>query len=116
MLEPNPNDEQFETLREIALLSSITDAQFYVSGLTQAQWAATLEDLTEWAKVKNKHVQVKGGKFGVVINKNDNRLDIRNRVRGRFGLSQVDAEGRTPYSFEEDDCSGTTSVDVCGGW
>src|SRR5215204_3718925 len=88
--EPTP--EEIEAVREIALLYSYEQTEQLIngqpeiadSGLNDAQWAATLADVAEWAKVKNKHTRIDGD--GVKIDKDRNRLDITNRVRLRLGL------------------------------
>lgn len=111
MLDPSPTDGQIEEAREVAHLVNVTDADFYLKRLTQAQWDATLDDLTEWAKVKNKHTRIKGD--GMEIDKSRNRLDITNRVRGRFGLRDLDTDGRvvSDYDFESE---GSASIEVVG--
>jgi len=85
--------ENVEAVREIALLSSYPDASARLGRLEEVQCTATLDDIAEWAKVKNKHTVIKGD--GVEIDKDRNRLDIRNRVRTRFGLPEVDSSGQT---------------------
>lgn len=94
MPTPTPTEEQIESVREIARLSSFVDTETKVSSLKNAQWAATLADITEWNKVKNKFTKFQGGRSGVVIDKSDNRLEIRNRVRTRLGLAEVDEYGK----------------------
>lgn len=91
MPTPNPTPEEIESVREIARLSSYADSESRISSLNDAQWAATRADITEWAKVKNKHTIIDGS--GVKIDKDRNRLDITNRVRQRFGLSELDKYG-----------------------
>lgn len=84
MPTPTPTAEQIEAVREIALLYSYAQTETLVEALNDASWAATIADIAEWARVKNKHARIKGD--GVEINKDDNRLDITNRVRRRLGL------------------------------
>lgn len=108
----SPSPAQIETVREIAHLSNRTDAAFYLGRLNDAEWNATVEDIAEWAKVKNKHTVIKGG--GVEINKSQNRLDVTNRVRGRFGLKSLDENGRVVQDAAFDEDEGTHSVDVYG--
>lgn len=114
MLNPEPTEQQIETVREIAHLSSFKDTEFYLNRLNGAEWNATIQDIAEWAKVKNKHTIIKSK--GLDIDTSRNRLDITNRVRRRFGLSELDENGqvRKDWDFETDD--GTTSVGIAGAW
>lgn len=109
---PSPSPAQIESVREIAHLSNRTDAAFYLGRLNVAEWNATVEDIAAWAKVKNQHTIIKGG--GVEINKSRNRLDITNRVRRRFGLKDLDENGRVVKDADFDEYEGTHSVDVYG--
>lgn len=94
MPTPTPTEMQIESVREIALLSIFAEAESKINALNDSQWAATVADIAEWAKVKNKFTKIEGGRSGVVIDKEDNRLGIRNRVRVRLGLVEVDENGK----------------------
>lgn len=93
MAHSAPTPEQIEAVQEIAQLYSFEQSKTLLGKLNDAQWAATLADLEEWAKVKNKHTIIKGG--GVEINKDRNRLDITIRLRRRLQVYPVD-----PTSFD----------------
>lgn len=114
MLTPVPEADHIEKVREIAHLANRTDAEFYLNRLNQAEWDATLLDITEWGRVKNKHTIIRGD--GVEIDKSVNRLDITNRVRGRFGLKELDAAGRVVNFYDFEAGEGTRSIEIVGGW
>lgn len=90
---PTPTSEQIESVPEIARLASYAEAESKINVLNDAQWAATISDITEWAKIKNKFTRIEGGRSGVFLNKEDNRLAICNRVRIRLGLPEIDEYG-----------------------
>jgi hypothetical protein len=81
--------EQIEIVREIIGFSSIPATEALVEKLTEVQIARTEADIAEWEKVRNKFTRISGGRSGVQMDKGDNRLAIRNRVRERFGLPLV---------------------------
>lgn len=94
MLEPNPTEDQIEKVRQIANVASFGEVEIRVNNLNQSAWNETVNDIAEWAKVKNKHTRIEGD--GVKIDKGDNRLDIRNQVRVRLGYEEVDKSGKIP--------------------
>jgi hypothetical protein len=52
-----------------------------------AQWAATLADITEWnTKVRGKYAKVDGR---VKLDPKDREYAIRSRVRTRYGLTEL---------------------------
>jgi hypothetical protein len=81
--------EKIEIVREIIGLSSYSTTETLTGKLEEVQIARTEVDIIEWEKVRNKFTQIEGGRSGVKIDKNDNRLAIRNRVRERLGLPVV---------------------------
>lgn len=97
-LEP----EQIEDLREILGIGSYDQAEALAANLKPVQVTATTADIALWKKVRDKHTRLEGGKAGVFIDKGDNRLAIRNRVRLRCGLLSV-------ASLDEIEISGTFS-------
>lgn len=92
----NGTETQVEKVREIVNVSSFAEVKARVDSLNASAWADTVEDIAEWEKVKNKHTKIKGD--GVEIDKSDNRLAIRNRVRVRLGYPEVDEHGQTKES------------------
>lgn len=111
MLDPVPDAEKIETVREIVNVSSAAEVAGRIAVISQAAWTATLNDVTEWSRLKNKHSVIKGD--GILIDKSVNRLDIRNRLRVRLGYPEVNASGQVIFDYERDE---TTSVDIFGGW
>lgn len=108
---------QVEDVREIALLESFAQAETLCSRLNDVQETATVEDIAEWQKIKNKFNRLAGGKLGFYSDKDPKRLAITNRVRRRLGLSGVNSEedansassGEICYSHPE------SSDSYCGG-
>ncbi|MET0754055.1 MAG: hypothetical protein ABWZ66_11805 [Pyrinomonadaceae bacterium] len=92
MPTPTPENEQIESVREIAKLTSFAEAQTLVSSLNDEQWTATLADITLWGTLKNQFTVLKGGRSGVVIDPKESRLEITNRVRNRLGLADIGGE------------------------
>lgn len=80
---------QVEQVREIIGLASLEATAELAARLTVVQIERTAADIAEWEKVRNKFTRIEGGRSGVKIDKEDNRLAIRNRVRERLGLAQV---------------------------
>ncbi|HEY0428995.1 MAG TPA: hypothetical protein VGC76_14535 [Pyrinomonadaceae bacterium] len=113
MPTPTPTNEQTETVREIAKLSSFADAQERISSLNDEQWAAMLADITAWSSVKNQFTRLKGGRSGVDIDPGRTRMEIRNRVRVRLGLSELTEQ----YGDEnQTGSSETCSVPIGYSW
>lgn len=112
MAHTAPSPEQVDAVQEIAQLYSFDQTENLLGILNDAQWAATLADITEWGKVKNKHTIIKGN--GVEINKDRNRLDITIRLRRRLKVypadpNELNAGGGsycsyTPASADADCC------------
>ena len=89
---------QIEDIREIALLDSYDYAANLCARLNAVQETATVADIAEWQKVRNKFTLIKGD--GVDIDKSRNRLGIINRVRRRLGLPGLDSEAETSANAE----------------
>jgi len=85
----NPTNDQIESVREIAKLTTFAEAQTLVSSLNNEQWTATLADITLWNSLKNQFTKLKGGRSGVIIDPANSRLEITNRVRNRLGLADI---------------------------
>lgn len=81
--------EQIEIVREIIGFTSFSATQTLVEKLEEVQIPRTEADILEWEKVRGKFARIDGGRSGVKIDKDDNRLAIRNRVRTRLGLSEA---------------------------
>lgn len=93
MPTPTPTSAQIETVREIVNISSVAETETRIETISDEAWTATIADITEWNKVKNKFTNLSGGPSGVDIDKSRNRLGLRNRVRVRLGLAEVDSYG-----------------------
>lgn len=103
---------QIEDIREIALLDSYDYAAGLCSRLNAVQETATIADIAEWQKVKNRFNKLAGGKLGFYSDKEPKRLAITNRVRRRLGLSGINSEADANATAEI--CfSSPNSTDVC---
>lgn len=104
---------QIEDVREIALLDSYAYAQTLCGRLNAVQETATVADIAEWQKVKNKFNKLAGGKLAFYSDKEPKRLAITNRVRRRLGLSGLDSE-EDANSRSEICYSNPVDTEICG--
>lgn len=91
MADFEPTDEQLNTVRDMARLSSSAEAASRLGAINAAEWQSVVEDIALWNRLKNKNALIKGD--GVDIDKGRDRLEVRNRVRGLFQLPELDENG-----------------------
>lgn len=96
-LEP----EQIERVREIIGCPSFEATETLAGNLNVVQEAATVSDIAEWNKIRNKFSYLDGGKLGLKTDKDPKRLAIRNRVRERLGLFRLTDESDLAYGQDE---------------
>ena len=88
MATPQPNE--IEQVREICRIVSFSEIEKKVISLSEVGWSATLSDLTEYTKVKNKFYQTSND---IPIEYREKRLAVTNRIRVRLGYSEINENG-----------------------
>lgn len=87
MPTPTPTSEELAIVREICITETPATIAARVIELTDVEWLRTLDDVDLWeGGVKNDYTHITGQ---VVINPNDPRIDLINRVRRRLSLSLI---------------------------
>lgn len=86
------DSSQIERVREIIDYQSYSATSTLVSLLNAAQESATVDDIDQWETAREKYTEIKAGLLGANIDPEKEKLDIRNRVRVRLGLSRVTAD------------------------
>lgn len=85
-----PTTTQIEEVRVICRVISFSEIETKVNALSQAGWDATVSDLSEYAKVKNKFYQTSAD---IPLEYAEKRLAVANRIRVRLGYSEINENG-----------------------
>lgn len=111
MPTPTPEAAEIETTREMMGENSYSRVESLINAGNDAQWAATLADITEWnTKVRGKYVELDGK---VKLKPSTRAYAIRARVRTRYGLTeQVDQSVRGGSAS----LPGTVVINSSLGW
>lgn len=110
MPTPSPIPAQIEEVRELSRVSSYSEIEARINLLSDAGWAATINDLTEYSAVKNDFENIKID--GVEINPERTKLAICNRVRVRLGLSEINENGDLLSGSARMNSDGSSSSNV----
>lgn len=97
---------QLESVREMVGDKTYSTIESLCEELNAAQEAAMVYDVTEWERIKFKHVRMVGGDEGVDLDNERNRSALKRRVRQRLQLPVGMTGGlfRIPVGYGSDYC------------
>jgi len=85
-------DAEIETVREIVNELYLPALIVLLDELNSAEEDAMRIDVTTWQKIRNKTSRLAGGRDALYTDPAEMRRLVRNRVRGRVGLTEIPAD------------------------